>query len=75
VRPDSDVDLLVESLRLVGLFEFSDMTGYLETLLGCRVDLGVLVWLEPQLREPILREAVYLPWRLANPPAGYHRTP
>ena len=60
-REGSDVDLLVEFQRPVGLFEFIDVKGYLEGLLGCRVDLGTPASLRPQLRDAVLREAVYVP--------------
>jgi len=60
-REGSDVDLLVEFHRPVGLFEFIDLKGYLEGLLGCRVDLGTSASLRPQLRDAVLREAVYVP--------------
>jgi predicted nucleotidyltransferase len=59
-REDSDVDLLVEFQHPVGLFEFVDLKGYLEGLLGRRVDLGTPASLKPRLREPILKEAVYV---------------
>lgn len=58
---DSDVDLLVDFRHPVGLFEFLDLKGYLESLLGCRVDLGRPDSLKPQLRAAILEEAVYVP--------------
>ena len=57
-REGSDVDLLVEFQRPVGLFEFIDLKGYLEGLLGGRVDLGTPASLRPQLRDAVLREAV-----------------
>jgi len=56
----SDVDLLVEFARPVGLFEFIDLKGYLENLLGCQVDLGTPASLKPGLRERVLKEAVYV---------------
>jgi predicted nucleotidyltransferase len=60
-REGGDVDLLVEFHRPVGLFEFIDVKGYLEGLLGCRVDLGTSASLRLQLRDAVLREAVYVP--------------
>jgi hypothetical protein len=54
----SDVDLLVEFDRPVGLFHFIDVKDYLENLLGCRVDLVTRDALKPQLEPTILREAV-----------------
>ena len=37
---ESDVDLLVEFEQTVGLFTFVRLQRYLETILGCKVDLG-----------------------------------
>jgi hypothetical protein len=59
-RQDSDVDLLVEFSRPVGLFQFIGLQQYLETLLGCRVDLGTPASLKPTLRESILQEAIHV---------------
>lgn len=56
----SDVDFLVEFARPVGLFEFIDLKGYLENLLGCKIDLGTPASLKPGLRERVLKEAVYV---------------
>ncbi|MDP2936437.1 MAG: nucleotidyltransferase family protein [Dehalococcoidia bacterium] len=57
--PESDVDLLVEFDRLVGLFEFIEVKEYLEGLLGRPVDLVTPDALRPTMREGILSEAVY----------------
>ena len=59
-RDDSDVDVLVEFGRPIGLFEFMDLQAYLERLLGRRVDLGTPQSLRPRLRERVLQEAVYV---------------
>ncbi|MGQ9630207.1 MAG: nucleotidyltransferase family protein [bacterium] len=59
-REDSDIDLLVEFERPVGLFEFVDLKSYLENLLGYQVDLGTPASLKPRLRERVLKEAVYV---------------
>jgi len=64
----SDVDILVEFDRPVGLFEFIDLKNYLEKLLGSRVDLGTPASLKPRLRERVLKEAVYVTNRLAGSP-------
>jgi hypothetical protein len=58
-RPDSDVDLLVEFNRDVGLFEFIELRLYLEDILGCSVDLGTQDALREHLREPVLRDVIY----------------
>ena len=57
-RDDSDVDLLVEFNRPIGLFEFVRLQRQLGELVGHRVDLVTPAALKPQLRERILREAV-----------------
>jgi len=56
----SDVDLLVEfeSGHPRGLFEFLSLQGFLEDLLGCRVDLVMRDSLRPELRDRILQEAI-----------------
>ena len=57
-RHDSDIDLLVEFNRPIGLFEFSRLQRQLGELLGHRVDLVTPAALKPQLRDRILHEAV-----------------
>ena len=56
--PGSDVDLLVEFDRQVGLFHFVHVKRYLEEILGRRVDMVTPDALHPALRDRILREAV-----------------
>lgn len=58
-RPDSDVDLLVEFNRDVGLFEFIELRLYLEDILGCSGDLGTQDALREHLREPVLKDVIY----------------
>jgi hypothetical protein len=57
-RPDSDVDLLVEFDRPVGLFQFFRVQRRLEEILGARVDLVMKDAVKRQLRGQILGEAV-----------------
>jgi predicted nucleotidyltransferase len=57
-RDDSDVDLLVEFNRPIGLFEFVRLQRQLGELVGHQVDLVTAAALKPQLRERILHEAV-----------------
>jgi hypothetical protein len=54
----SDLDLLVEFDRPVGLFLFLELQRHLETLFGCAVDLGTTQSLKPRLRARVLAEAV-----------------
>jgi len=56
--PTSDVDLLVDFDRPVGLFHFFRVQRRLEQLLGRGVDLVMRDAVKPQLRDRILGEAV-----------------
>lgn len=58
--PDSDVDLLVEFNRPVGLFGLIALQQHLESLLGCKVDLGTPRSLRPDMKEQVLQEAVHV---------------
>jgi predicted nucleotidyltransferase len=55
---DSDVDLLVEFDRPVGLFAFVRLKKYLEEILERSVDLGTIDSLKPYLQESVFREAI-----------------
>ena len=57
-REESDVDLLVEFSRPIGLFEFARLQRQLGELIGHPVDLVTPAALKPQLRDRILLEAV-----------------
>ena len=59
-RSDSDVDFLVEFSEPVGLFHFIGLKQYLESVLGCPVDLGTVTSLKPQLKESVMREAIHV---------------
>jgi uncharacterized protein len=56
--PDSDVDLLVEFYRPVGYFGLFALQNYLESVLGCKVDLGTPNSLKPRIRDRVLGECV-----------------
>ncbi len=58
-RPESDFDVLVEFEDPVGIFAFLRLQHRLEELLGRRVDLVTPAALKRQLRDQILKEAVY----------------
>jgi predicted nucleotidyltransferase len=57
-REDSDVDLLVEFGRPIGLFEFVRLQRELGERLGRPVELVTPAALKPQLRDRILGEAL-----------------
>jgi predicted nucleotidyltransferase len=56
--PASDVDLLVEFDRPVGYFGLFALQDYLESLLGCKVDLGTSNSLKPRIRDHVMGECV-----------------
>ena len=58
MTPASDVDMLVEFDRPVGLFGLFALQDYLKALFDCQVDLGPPFSLKPRIRENILEEAV-----------------
>lgn len=57
-RKNSDVDILVDFEKPVGLFEFARLQLYLEETLGRKVDLVTPEALRAELRDDILREAI-----------------
>lgn len=59
MRPDSDVDLLVEFLpgANVGLLEHAGLMLDLERLIGRKVDLVSRRGLKPRIRSSVLRDA------------------
>ena len=59
LRPESDIDLLVEFLpgAPVGLFELGEMGEDLETALGRKVDLVPKGGLKPLIRPDVLKDS------------------
>lgn len=55
--PESDVDLLVEFNRPIGL-RFFELQEFIEKLLRCRVDLGTPQSLKPRIRDRVLGESL-----------------
>lgn len=56
--PESDIDVLVEFDRPVGLFTLLKLQSFLEELLGRPVDLGTPTSLRSHIRETVLQEAI-----------------
>ena len=54
----SDVDLLVEFDRPIGLFGLFALQDHLEALLHCSVDLGTRDSLKPRIRTKVLAECI-----------------
>ena len=59
-RKDSDIDMLVEPPKDMGLFGFVGLQHKLEKALGKKVDLGEYSAIKPLLKSSILREAVQI---------------
>ncbi len=57
----SDLDLLVEFDRPIGLLAFNQLESELRELTGCRVDLVMRSALKPSLGARILAEAIPVP--------------
>lgn len=56
---DSDIDLLVDFLEPVGIFDFLRLKHFLEEVLGNPVDLVTRDALKDSLREKILKETIH----------------
>jgi hypothetical protein len=59
-KETSDVDILVEFERPIGLIEFVRLKNYLSDLLGVHVDLVMKKALKPRIGQQILREVLYV---------------
>jgi predicted nucleotidyltransferase len=62
MRPDSDIDLLVEFEpdARIGLFKFAAMEGELSALIGRKVDLVTKLGLKPWIRPHVMQDAKVL---------------
>ncbi len=56
----SDLDILVELGKAIGLIKFIEIEEYLSELLGVKVDLVMKGALKPRIGKRILREVVYV---------------
>ena len=56
--PESDVDVLVELKSGIGLFQYANIKGRLEEILGRPVDLATPNALRPWMREQVLSEVI-----------------
>ena len=57
-REGSDVDVLVEFSKPVGLFKFGHLQIYLEQIFGTRVDLATPAAIRDFMRDEVFREAI-----------------
>lgn len=56
--PDSDLDILIDALPGMTLFDLGGLQSEMEQLLACEVDIVTSGGLKPRLRDRILAEAV-----------------
>ena len=56
---DSDLDFVVEFEKKT-FDAYMDLKEFLEKLFGCKVDLVIKDAIKPRLREPILKETIYV---------------
>ncbi len=56
---ESDVDLLIEFERPIGLFKFIALEDYLVEKLGLKVELGTEDALKPLVKSAVMKEVVY----------------
>lgn len=59
-KSDSDLDILVEFEKPIGLLKFVDLKIKLSEVLGVKVDLVMKSALKPRIGKRILEEAIYL---------------
>lgn len=57
-KETSDLDLLVDFDRMVGLMKLAELQFYLEERLGLKVDIATRRALKPYMSTHILREAI-----------------
>ena len=58
-KKDSDIDIIVEFEKPIGLFAFIELEDCLSKMLGKKVDLTTKKALKPIIKKSVLKEAVY----------------
>lgn len=57
---ESDIDLLVNFVKPIDMFQFIDLQDYLSTLFNKKIDLGTINGLKSFIKDKILKEAIAL---------------
>lgn len=57
---ESDVDILVDFSRSIGLLKFVNLENYLSEILDAKIDLVMKDVLKPRIGKNILEEVVYI---------------
>lgn len=60
IRPDSDVDLLVQFEKPIGFFRFIELENYLSGKLEAKVDLVTEDALKPLIKPYVMETIVYV---------------
>ena len=56
----SDIDLLVETIKPISIFKFVNLKEYFENILGKKIDLGTPDSLKSIVKDKILKEAIQI---------------
>lgn len=59
-KKSSDIDMLVELSKPIGLFKFVELENFLSKILKRRVDLTTKNAIKPLIKEEILKETIYV---------------
>lgn len=57
---NSDLDVIVEFDRPLGIFGLMDLEDYLKGMIGKNIDIVTKKTLKPSIRERVLKEAMYV---------------
>ncbi|MCK5416104.1 nucleotidyltransferase family protein [Candidatus Parcubacteria bacterium] len=57
---NSDIDMLVEFNKPIGLFKFVELKQFLENEMGTKVDLVTKKALKPLIKNDILNQTIYI---------------
>jgi uncharacterized protein len=58
ISTDNKISILVKFARPIRFLQFWDLKKHLETLLGCKVEIGKPQSLRPEFRTLVLQEAI-----------------
>ncbi|MFC1790620.1 nucleotidyltransferase family protein [Patescibacteria group bacterium] len=58
-KADSDIDVLVDFKKPIGLFDYVRLENYLSGFLGAKVDLVTKTGLKPAIKDEILSQTIY----------------
>lgn len=59
-KKSSDIDMLVELSKPIGLFKFVELENFLSKILKRKVDLTTKNAIKPLIKEEILKETIYV---------------